>query len=235
MSQPLVHERWGIRTAVADKENSQLASKSTVELVLSCLSLERYSTASSAGPWPAFDATARIEAAMSYALFDLMKLRRRQLVPIFQELDAPSVQEMNGEFRATLLDQGKWTHNFLSVLAFNMPGVWISKAFRPLSDQGGHGYNSFRIGSDIKKIYPMVTFVGPSRLDGRPSYHLNYGPLNRRNVPAWTRLAGEVRKYRDGLYLGIGTADCGLSAFRREQPFLLEGPLAAFDESVFAA
>ena len=65
---------------------------------------------------------------MSDDLFDLMKMRRKALMSVFRDLDAPEVREMDGEFRATLLDQGAWVHNFITIVAFNMPGVWISKS-----------------------------------------------------------------------------------------------------------
>ena len=170
---------------------------------------------------------------MSNDLFDLMKMRRKALLSVFRELDAPEVLEMDGEFRATLLDQGAWVHNFITIVAFNMPGIWISKSFYPLSETDGRGYNSFRVGANIKKTYPMRTYVGPSRLDGKPSYHLDYGTLNKSNVASFTKLAGEVRKYDDAVYLGIGTADFGFSRLRREQPFVLEGSPGDFDASVF--
>ncbi len=170
---------------------------------------------------------------MSDVLFDLMKMRRKALISVFRELDAPAVREMDGEFRATLLDQGAWMHNFITIVAFNIPGVWISKSFYPINETDGRGYNSFRVGANIKKTYHMRTYVGPSRLDGRPSYHLDYSTVNKSNVPSFTKLAGEVRKYDDALYLGIGTADFGFSRLRREQPFVLEGSLTKFDASDF--
>ncbi len=170
---------------------------------------------------------------MSDDLFDLMKMRRKALMSVFRELDAPEVREMDGEFRATLLDQGAWMHNFITIVAFNMPGVWISKSFYPINETDGRGYNSFRVGANIKKTYHMRTYVGPSRLDGRPSYHLDYSTVNKSNVPSFTKLAGEVRKYEDALYLGIGTADFGFSRLRREKPFVLEGSRAKFDASTF--
>ncbi len=160
--------------------------------------------------------------------FELYRKRRKELVAIFRKLDAPTVAEMNGEFRASLLDQGRWLHNFLTIVAFNTPGIWISKSFRPTSDDQGQGYNSFRIGGDIRRIYRMSTYVGPSQLDGRPSYHLDYRPLNKRNVPSVSNLAGEVRRLDSTTFLGVGTTDFGMSRLRRAQPFMLEGPVAEF-------
>ena len=172
---------------------------------------------------------------MNNERFELCRKRRKDLIALFRELDAPTVAEMNGEFRASLLDQGRWLHNFLTIVAFNMPGVWISKSFLPTSDDVGEGYNSFRIGGDIRRIYPMKTYVGPSRLDGRPSYHLDYGPVNKRNVPSVSNLAGEVRRLGETTFLGVGTTDFGIKRFRRGQPFMLEGPVADYTPIARAA
>jgi hypothetical protein len=174
--------------------------------------------------------------AMSKQLFRMMKMPRKEIMQVFRSLDPPELREMNGEFRATLLDQGRWANNFFTNVAFNLPGVWISKSFTSVSDHEGCGYNTFRIGAKMRKIYRMKTYVGPSNLDGRQSYHLDYGKVERQDrLPAISKLAGEIRKLEASTYLGIGTADFGFSVFRREQPFILQGPMAEYDESVWAA
>ena len=161
--------------------------------------------------------------------FQLVKLGRRDLLCIFQQLTPPSVAEMDGEFRATLLDQGHWTHNFLTASAFNLPGSWISKSFTPLSDEQGCGYNTFRIGDRTRKMYRMGTYVSESRIDDGRSFHLDYRSVpGQEAVPKYSHLAGEVRRLSDSLFLGIGTADFGVRRLRRSQPFLLEGPVAPY-------
>ncbi len=173
---------------------------------------------------------------MSSQMIRLMKLRRKELLKLFRELPAPEVSEMRGEFRATILDQGRWVHNFITIITFNMAGAWLSKSFSPDKDGNGIGYNSYRVGSTVKKIYRMKTYVGPSRFDEAQSYHLDYGIVDGQSLlPSWSKLRSELRKLDDSIYLGVGTADFGISRFRREQPFVLEGPVAEFDESVWPA
>ncbi len=72
----------------------------------------------------------------------------------------------------------------------------------------------------------MRTSVGPGHHDGQPSFHLDYsaymkGPLGT--------MRDEVRRVTDGLYLGVGTAGY-TSWMRRPSPFLLEGPVAPFQD-----
>ena len=168
--------------------------------------------------------------------FQLMKLRRKEVIRIFRELPPPALREMHGEFRATLLDQGRWLHNFLTVLAFNFPGAWISKSFTPLSDQHGCGYNTFRVGNKTKKIYRMKTRIDRSNVDDKASFHLDYqAVIDQERMPSVTKLTGEIRKLAPSMYLGVGTADFGIKRLRRQQPFLLEGPVSDFDDSVWKA
>ena len=166
---------------------------------------------------------------------ELMKLDRKAVIAIFRDLQPPSVGEMDGEYRATLLDQGRWTHNFFTSAAFQLPGSWLSKSFSPISATEGRGFNTFRSGKRLRKIYRMRTYLADSHLDGKPSYHLDYLKIEHQDhLPVFTKLSGQVRLLGDGLYLGLGTADFGFSKIRREQPFLLEGPIAEYDESVWA-
>lgn len=167
---------------------------------------------------------------MSDDTFRIMNLPRKEVIKIFRELPAPSLAEMHGEFRATLLDQGKWSHNFFSILAFNLPGAWIAKSFAPLTKDGGCGYNVFRAGRKTHRIFRMKTHIGSSEADGKPSFHLNYQSVeNQQVIPRFTNLKGEVRKLGPAVFLGVGTADFRFKMLRREQPFLLEGPVGSFD------
>ena len=79
-----------------------------------------------------------------YNYEDLMRLNRKQLMALFLQLDAPAMSEMQGEYRAALLDSGYVINSFLAwiYLYFNW-GTWQHKAFEPLGEQHGHGYNTF--------------------------------------------------------------------------------------------
>lgn len=173
---------------------------------------------------------------MSRELMRLMKLERKELVELFLRLHPPEVREMDGEFKATILDQGKWIHNFATIVAFNWPGAWLSKSFTPLSDTEGYGFNSYRVGRTIRKIFRMKTWLGPSKYDDKQSYHLDYVSVEKQErIPRWSNLESELRKLSDDMYLGVGTANFGISRFSRPQPFLLQGPVARFDRSVWSA
>lgn len=170
---------------------------------------------------------------MSSDTFRVMNLPRKEIIKIFRALPAPSLEEMDGEFRATLLDQGRWAHNFCSILAFNLPGAWIAKSFAPVAEESGCGYNVFRVGTKTRRIFRMNTYVGDSKADGNPSFHLDYQSVkHQESMPKFTNLAGEVRKLGPSRFLGVGTADFRLKICRREQPFLLEGPVGPYNSSV---
>lgn len=155
---------------------------------------------------------------------------RKPLVKLFNELPPPDVESMDGEFRATLLDQGYWINNLVMLMAFNVPGVWIAKAFRPQTSERGEGYNAFRIGEHKRPRYRMDTYIAASQFDGRMSYHLDYRKRNRWNLAAWSNLKGEVRQLGPSLFLGLGTADFRLKSVRRACPFMLEGPTAEYSQ-----
>lgn len=172
----------------------------------------------------------------SIGSLELMKLDRKTVISVFRDLVAPQISEMNGEYRATLLDQGHWAHNFFTAAAFHFPGTWLSKSFTPISDQAGQGYNTFRTGKTISKIYRMNTYLAGSFLDGKHAYHLDYLSIERQDrLPLLVKLAGQIRRLSEGRYLGLGIADFGISRIRRAQPFLLEGPIADYDQSVWTS
>ncbi len=76
---------------------------------------------------------------------DLDRLSRAELMALFMSLEAPGVGELDGEYTATLLEQGSWLQNRISrVAVFNpLQGKWLTKSFQPTDDRYGHGYDSF--------------------------------------------------------------------------------------------
>ena len=76
------------------------------------------------------------------------------------------------------------------------------------------------------------THLRPSKIDGKPSLHIHYETYNA-DDRVLSSIVDELRKVKDGLYLGLGYA--GESGHRRVLwPFMLEGPAAPFDQTVFA-
>ena len=155
--------------------------------------------------------------------YDLLRLPHDEALRLFSTLPAPSVEEMDGEYRAEMLDQGSRVWTLKSLLTVNAPGRWIAKAFKPTSSSEGSGYNAFVRGSRIVRDVRMRTYVGPSAYDRRSSYHLDYSAHHRGYVGT---MHDEIRKVCDGLYLGVG--EVGWGPLRRPSPFLLQGPMAPF-------
>ncbi len=155
--------------------------------------------------------------------YDVLQLSYDKALRLFETLPAPSVEEMNGEYRAEMLDQGcrRWT--LASLLVVNFPGRWIAKAFAPTQGDEGAGYNAFVRGAQVVHDVRMRTYVGPSTYDGRTAYHLDYSAYNRGIVGT---MHDEIRRLSGDLYLGIG--EVGWSPMRRPGAFLLQGPVAPF-------
>ncbi len=181
---------------------------------------------------------------------DLMRLNRKQLMALFHELTAPSMSDMKGEYRAALLDSGYILNLFLARLYLHFTwGNWQHKAFEPLSENHGHGYNTFI--TTQKKLYEnfflqfLMKIVGlllslfrgnnPQRMarimlnrtsivssvfDGRPSFQLSYRDDNTFFTNTMT---DEVRRVNDNLFLGIGRLTITLGKFN-PMPFVLIGP-----------
>lgn len=187
-----------------------------------------------------------------YTYEDLMKLGRPQLMELFSGLDAPPMTEMRGEYRAALLDSGHVINSFLAWLFLYFTwGAWQHKAFEPLDDRHGHGYNTFittqprlyenYFAASLMKIVHIVrslfrpsspqrmarimlnkTSMVPSVFDGRPSFQLSYRDYNTFYTSTMT---DEVRKVNDHLYLGIGRLTVTLGKMN-PMPFVLMGPPA---------
>ncbi|MDI6741859.1 MAG: hypothetical protein QMD11_03880 [Smithella sp.] len=181
---------------------------------------------------------------------DLMKLNRTQIMELFLLLDAPSMQEMKGEYRAALLDSGYIINMFLAKLYLHFTwGDWQHKAFEPLSQQHGQGYNTFittqlklyenyfvavvmKILSVLRSLFRLSnpqrlarimlnkTSIVSSVFDGRSSFQLSYRDYNTFFA---NTMKDEVRKMNDNLFLGIGRLTVTFGKFN-PMPFVLIGP-----------
>ena len=166
---------------------------------------------------------------------DLRMMSNTQVLDLYRRLQAPAFEEMHGEFAASMLDQGSRFQNLRSRFVVNFQGLWLCKAFEPLGENSGHGYNSFRGPHGVFYASRMRTRVGPSKLPGDDgdAFHLEYAELNdfRRGGIAGALLHtmfDEIRKVGPGLYLGIGRVGHTKRARARLHPFTLEGPVAPF-------
>jgi hypothetical protein len=156
-----------------------------------------------------------------------------ELTQLFRTLDAPAVGEMDGEFAPVLLQQWHplWDQpaQWLMNTAW-LPLHWTGKAFHPVSATEGRGYNMFRVAGRTLRTLPMHTVVAPSALDGRPSYQLVYAAFH--SPLGYIRVVDELRRLEPGVYLGIGAAGFAQWQRRVPFPFLLQGPVAAYQRDV---
>lgn len=154
-------------------------------------------------------------------LAELLSVNRFQLKKIFWGLSAPAVTDVSGEYDAQLLDQGDRFSEMVVRKAFGSKGPWVGKAFRPLSESKGEGYNAFGTPEDRVALLPMDTYLGHSLMVDGQSYILDYRGKNRGPI-RWLR--GELRQVSSDILLGMGTFGPrarNLHKLRRVIPFVL--------------
>lgn len=140
------------------------------------------------------------------------RLSRSQVLQLFHAAEAPVFSEMRGEYKAEVLPLGPfkavadfYTHNLFG------PGRWQGKAFYPLLENAGWGYNIFDAGKRKKvnwqaRTCRMNTYLGPSNMDDKMSFHLDYRPWNGFLNAT---MHDELRKINDHLFLGMGYMGAG--------------------------
>lgn len=164
----------------------------------------------------------------------LRKLDFRQLVDLFSQLPPPLVADMNGEYAGELLAQRGLIDALPVKFLLYTPvllGKWQGKAFRPISEERGRGYNTFFYFGHAVRIGPMETLIAPSRFDGRPAYQLVYAAY-RWSIGEIVHMVDEVRQVSPSVFLGMGTWGFTDRHRHRPIPFLLSGPLSAYQTDV---
>jgi hypothetical protein len=164
---------------------------------------------------------------------DLTQMSTPQLLKLFETLECPTMDEMNGEFRGQQLHQPGPISTLVSALFTNNPlmfGKWQSKSFRPTGPDSGRGYNTLRNFGRETIQGPMVTLIAPSRFDGKPAYQLVYRAFH--SVCGFVHMVDEVRRVDGDQYLGIGTIGFSSAQRRIPLPFMLSGPVAPYRQDV---
>lgn len=153
------------------------------------------------------------------------KLSKVQVMQLFYAAPAPDFSRMKGEYRAQTLDVGIlapaadfFTHHLFG------PGRWAGKAFFPFEPEKGRGYNIFsspNLDGSVKTIRTrrMRTYMGPSRIDNRASFHLDYAPFNGGVIHS---MHDEIRMVHPGLFIGMGYMGIGGGSIN-PAPFVLYG------------
>ncbi len=156
---------------------------------------------------------------------ELLGMQRSTLRALYRRLPAPSMLEVFGEYDAMLLNQGGRLKDWLTARAFQARGNWIGKAFRPLSDQHGEGYNAFVNQTGRYGKLPMDTYIGESLISDGNAFILDYREKSP-GIMSW--LVGELRMVNPHVLLGIGhfgPRRAHFKGLRRMIPFLLIGPV----------
>jgi hypothetical protein len=157
-----------------------------------------------------------------------------EAVDLFKTLPAPTMEEMNGEFSGEMLSfPTLCTRIFWNVASKNpiYPGVWQGKSFRQTGPDEGRGYNTVKrwIGGRVD-MWPMVTRIGPSYFDGKPSFQLVYRAYD--HYAGEIHMLDEVRRLPDGRYLGIGRAGTTTEERRLPMPFLLKSRIGDYRHDI---
>ncbi|MEL6106216.1 MAG: hypothetical protein AAFU85_09270 [Planctomycetota bacterium] len=158
----------------------------------------------------------------------LVDADRGSLKRFFEELPPARILETAGEYDAQLLDQGGGFAQFATRKAFGTAGKWLGKAFRPLSEYHGEGYNSFGDVDSPEARLRMDTYIARSSFATGPSFILDY---RERNLGMIQWLVGELRMVNRSVLLGMGTFGpraAKLRKLRRVIPFLLVGPVRPY-------
>lgn len=172
---------------------------------------------------PPENASFPLSAKGAWAMERLLALDHDSTVALWKTLPAADMAELGGHYQGVVPNAGNPERQAsTSDFMYNEDsprGYWLGKAYRPLTESEGEGYNRWRFADrTIVRNGRFATRMGPSLIDGKPSYIMDYGAFND------TTLVDEIRKLDEGVYLGVGTTatdDGGRSA---PGHFALVGP-----------
>lgn len=158
----------------------------------------------------------------------LLAMTQRQHLELWKTLDAPKVQDLNGEFFGVVTTLGLTPaiYSLTYDVMFNPTGIsgwWLGKAFRATGETTGEGYNRWqRPGGRQERSLRFGTSDGISEIDGRPALMMRYADFENRSGAV--DLRDEIRVYQDEIYLGA--AHYRYSNGKRSDPgvFMLVGP-----------
>lgn len=159
-----------------------------------------------------------------WSLEKLLALTQAEGIALWKTLPPVPMAEMNGHYMGLGPDakDEKYQKGYAAFMFDEKSprGYWLGKAFRPLTDTTGEGYNRWRhVGGRIDRNLRIATHMGPSLIDGKPSYILDYGVYNKGST-----LIDELRKLDDFVYLGAATTDAGGGKRNKPDFFILIGP-----------
>jgi hypothetical protein len=154
------------------------------------------------------------------ALKDVLSKGPEESLQLWKTLPAPPFTELDGEYEPHFLPGHNEIYKAWIAAGLtneNSPrGYWLGKAYKPLGQVTGEGYNVWRVpGGRIERRVRYGTHIGTSRVDGRLALVMTYASFNRtaheRGVGAsWqVDVVDEMRKVADGVLLGLATFKLG--------------------------
>ena len=173
----------------------------------------------------------KILCGRNVALRAIRNAHRTSLRALFCVSPPPQLDSLVGEYDAELLDQGSWVSNVTMKSLFRTQGAWLGKAFHPVGQTTGVGYNVFRSRGSVVRKLPMDTQITESALDPGLCLRISYRGKNEGIVEG---LTGEVRQVTTNVMIGIGVFGPrigGRDLWRRKIPFLLVGPRRTFQHA----
>lgn len=155
-----------------------------------------------------------------WSLEKLLALTQPEGMSLWRSLPAVPMKEMKGHYMGLIpCADDPPRQKFYADTTFNRGAYWMGKAFKPISETTGEGYNRLRMTSgEIIRKGRYATRIDRSPIDGKPSYIIDFGAFNNGST------IDELRKLEDFIYLGASShpAENG----QRSEPifFVLIGP-----------
>ena len=164
-----------------------------------------------------------LSAKGAWTMEQLLALDHESTVALWKTLPAAGMTELNGHYQGVVPNAGDLKRQAsTSDFMYNEDsprGYWLGKAYRPLTETEGEGYNRWRFPSGkIVRNGRFATRTGPSLIDGQPAYIMDDSAFNG------TTLVDEIRKLDEGIYLGVGTTATGDGGRSAPGHFALVGP-----------
>lgn len=133
---------------------------------------------------------------------DLKEKSVEGLDEIYRKGVAPNVTELEGKYDGVVLAGSlPFMDNPASVRLVNSPLLrWGGKDFDVVSENLAEGTNWFDLGLLEVDGYPFEGRLEPALFGGGNCYVLDYDVSG--NLPPANRIRDEIKKIRDGLYLG---------------------------------
>lgn len=164
---------------------------------------------------------------------ELHQYSEQQLMALYLRLEAPQLNEMEGEFAGEWLDREA---PFFSKLMWKLSaynnwsnGIWQGKSFQLLSQNHGWGFNTLKKFGGLVRRWPMHIHIAPSRYDGKNSFSLRYGHYY--SLCGLLDVQDEFRRLDDNCLLGLAHYRPILGFSIRPMWFLMKGPVGQFDAS----